>query len=258
MLRYLGAALVAALLFVACHTIAGVDELVPKDLESNPDCEIDADCGDPTICRMVECTDGTCVPRNSDPGTLCNINGTCDGEGYCHCPAAGCADEANCDYDTQCESGYCEMGTCKPALCGGPCVSACMKCHEGGTECVPVEEGDPAKGACEEGCDGEGGCPSCSDGLTNGHETGLNCGGPSCPPCADDEPCDGPSDCQSCLCEAKKCAAPECGNKQQDACETDVDCGGPCGSTCGPGEACRVKQDCASHWCEEFTCREGM
>jgi len=46
-------------------------------------------------------------------------------------------------------------------------------------------------------------CPSCTDGIQNGDETGVDCGG-SCP-----EPC-------------------HCGNGILDGDETDVDCGGSC------------------------------
>jgi len=37
-------------------------------------------------------------------------------------------------------------------------------------------------GACLTSCGGGGG-PTCSDGVQNGNETGVDCGGPDCPPC---------------------------------------------------------------------------
>ena len=46
--------------------------------------------------------------------------------------------------------------------------------------------------------------PTCSDGVMNGLETGIDCGGPTCLPC------------------------PDCNNGIQDGNETGVDCGGAC------------------------------
>jgi hypothetical protein len=55
-------------------------------------------------------------------------------------------------------------------------------------------------------------CPSCDDGIQNGQETGVDCGGPDCPAC------------------------PTCDDGVQNGEETGVDCGGPdcppCQSAC--------------------------
>jgi subtilisin family serine protease len=48
-----------------------------------------------------------------------------------------------------------------------------------------------------------GGDPSCTDGVQNGDETGVDCGGPDCPAC------------------------PTCSDGVQNGNETDIDCGGP-------------------------------
>jgi len=50
-------------------------------------------------------------------------------------------------------------------------------------------------------------CPTCTDGIQNGQETGVDCGGPTCPAC------------------------PTCTDGVQNGQETGVDCGGP---TCPP------------------------
>lgn len=52
-------------------------------------------------------------------------------------------------------------------------------------------------------------CPTCSDGIQNGSETGIDCGG-SCPACAGN-----------------------CFNGIQDGTETGIDCGGSCAAVCG-------------------------
>ncbi|MEO0733420.1 MAG: GEVED domain-containing protein, partial [Bacteroidota bacterium] len=80
---------------------------------------------------------------------------------------------------------------------------------------------------------------TCSDGIQNGNETGVDCGGPDCPACPTcsdgiqngnetDVDCGGP-DCLAC---------PTCSDGVQNGNETGVDCGGPdcpaC-STCSDG-----------------------
>lgn len=75
---------------------------------------------------------------------------------------------------------------------------------------------------------GSGGGFSCTDGILNGQETGIDCGGPDCNPCPscfdgilnqgeDDVDCGGP--CISCS---------TCDDGVQNNGEIDVDCGGPC------------------------------
>ena len=81
--------------------------------------------------------------------------------------------------------------------------------------------------------------PTCNDGIQNGQETGIDCGGPDCPACptcndgvqnGDETGIDcGGSDCPAC---------PSCNDGIQNGNETGVDCGGPdCPScpTCNDG-----------------------
>ena len=60
-----------------------------------------------------------------------------------------------------------------------------------------------------------GGCgsvgPTCTDGIQNGNETGVDCGGPDCPAC------------------------PTCTDGIQNGNETGIDCGGPDCPACPPG-----------------------
>ena len=64
-----------------------------------------------------------------------------------------------------------------------------------------------------------GGGPTCDDGMQNGDETGVDCGGATCPPCM---------------------SGPTCDDGMQNGDEEGVDCGG---SSCPPCEAA----------CQEFT-----
>jgi hypothetical protein len=61
--------------------------------------------------------------------------------------------------------------------------------------------------------------PTCTDGLQNGSETGVDCGG-SCPPCANGQGCTSRHDCASAVCTAGIC------------------------QTCAPGSNCSVGESC--------------
>jgi len=76
-------------------------------------------------------------------------------------------------------------------------------------------------------------CPTCNDGIQNGQETGVDCGGPTCPACPTctdgiqngqetGVDCGGPT-CQAC---------PTCNDGIQNGQETGVDCGGPTCPAC--------------------------
>jgi hypothetical protein len=77
-------------------------------------------------------------------------------------------------------------------------------------------------------CLDEGIFPTCSDGIQNGQETGIDCGGPECPACPTCSDgiqngqetgidCGGP-ECAACL---------TCSDGIQNGQETGIDCGGP-------------------------------
>ena len=84
-------------------------------------------------------------------------------------------------------------------------------------------------------------CPTCNDGIQNGQETGVDCGGPSCPACATCNDgiqngqetgvdCGGPS-CPAC---------PTCYDGIQNGQETGIDCGGPACAPCGNGNETQI------------------
>lgn len=64
------------------------------------------------------------------------------------------------------------------------------------------------------GCGNGGGGPTCSDGIQNGNETGVDCGGPDCEACE---------------------TTPTCNDSVQNGNETGVDCGGPDCQPCSTG-----------------------
>jgi hypothetical protein len=96
----------------------------------------------------------------------------------------------------------------------------------------------------------------CADGVTDGTETDLDCGGPDvgCARCADGKRCAASSDCQRANCAGGLCIS--CQDRKQNGNETGVDCGGNgqgC-SRCGLGQGCRVAGDCASGLCTGNLC----
>ncbi|MBR9692928.1 hypothetical protein GOV07_03265, partial [Candidatus Woesearchaeota archaeon] len=94
--------------------------------------------------------------------------------------------------------------------------------------------------------------PTCEDGVKNGNETGIDCGGPcdACPTCEDgllnqgeeDVDCGGPCD-----------ACPSCSDGLLNLDESDVDCGGSC-PPCPLGARCTLPIECESRLCIDATC----
>jgi hypothetical protein len=84
--------------------------------------------------------------------------------------------------------------------------------------------------------------PSCEDGVQNGQETGVDCGGPDCPAC------------------------PTCNDGIQNGQETGIDCGGPaceaCDPTCNDGirNGQETGVDCGGPDCEpcQVSCEDGI
>jgi hypothetical protein len=102
---------------------------------------------------------------------------------------------------------------------------------------------------------GVGGCvvqvsSSCADGILDGNESDIDCGG-SCGRCGFGAACDFNTDCASNICSGGRCAnvvAGTCADHAKDGDESDVDCGGSC-SPCADGRICVDARDCASAAC---------
>ncbi len=114
-------------------------------------------------------------------------------------------------------------------------------------------------------CFSDGPAPTCNDGIQNGNETGIDCGGPDCDPCdtcndgiqngnETEIDCGGP-DCDPC---------DTCNDGIQNGNETDVDCGGPdCDAcpTCNDGiqNGNETDVDCGGPDCDACpTCNDGI
>jgi hypothetical protein len=257
----------------------------PEDLVCEPDgsCrdgaqngdETDVDCGGscPDGCDDGEgcmenddCMSMFCNPDAMvcEPGASCR-DGAQNGDetdvdcgGSCPTP---CDDGDECEQDSDCASQVCDerAGVCLPPACddsvpngdetdvdcGGSCPDDC----DDGEGCL--DDDDCVSGSCDENdmtCD----APSCGDGVPNGDETGVDCGG-SCPDgCDDGEGCLEDDDCESQVCDEGMmlCLPPACDDGVANGDETDLDCGGSCGPTCETGEDCLVGLDCVDLVCD--------
>jgi hypothetical protein len=148
-----------------------------------------------TECRTVTCPGATCQTTNAPPGKrLAQIahdctRRQCDGAGNVILVAEpGDAPE---DDGNPCTIEDCDDATPPNAPAGTGCINGV--------------------------CDGLGHCATCDDGIRNGNETDVDCGGPECPHC-DGEVCSGdPSGCQSGHCVDGVCCTTAC-DKKCDAC----------------------------------------
>jgi len=161
------------------------------------------------------------------PGAFCNMQAMC----------VDCLSDAECPL----AAPTCTMGKCVPPICsnmmkdtnetdvdcGGPWLPCAdtMAC-KAGTDC--------ASGVCQGATPNTKTCQpaSCGDGIKNGNETDVDCGGAEClaqgAPCLDSWMCKSPADCESGVCKSGVCEAPSCTDGVQNGMETGVDCGGGC------------------------------
>ena len=182
-------------------------------------CALGIPCAGPADCANGFCVDGFCC--NSACGSACKAcsqaktgvaNGTCadvlagtDPDGDCTADAV-----SSCGQTGQCSAGACEIypaGTvCAPGSCSNAMASAADLCNGSGT-CV---DGGAQACAAPYVCGGAT-CQSCSDGVKNGNETGIDCGGGgACAACGPGSPCNGPSDCANGQCVDGVCCTTSC------------------------------------------------
>ena len=108
-------------------------------------------------------------------------------------------------------------------------------------------------------CDGPTGlcnAPGCGDGVLNGFETDLDCGGGACIGCADGLSCVVGRDCLNGVCTGGICQPPTCTDGVANGLETDIDCGGTSACPrCPDGRLCpNGASDCISPLCTFGRC----
>jgi len=94
--------------------------------------------------------------------------------------------------------------------------------------------------------------PAPADGVKNGDETDVDCGGSKAPACDDTKGCLVKGDCKSGVCTTKICQAPTSTDSVQNGDETGVDCGGTTTGApkCPAGMGCLTSADCDNIKCD--------
>jgi len=186
-----------------------------------------------TIAAAASCDGGVGGDGGSSSTTTGTGAGTSVGGGGSG-GAPECVVPTDCGEDSTCRSYVCETGLC--GIGDAPLGTACDS--DGG-----------------EICDGHGSCvaASCRDGVKDGDETDVDCGG-SCGPCAIGGECVFPDDCLSQTCDAGTCIG----------CPNDVPCellgafycaaDGTCQPRLVQGEDCPVANACLSGFCADGKC----
>ena len=88
-----------------------------------------------------------------------------------------------------------------------------------------------------------------TDGIKNGDETDVDCGGSRAPKCVDGKSCAVGGDCTNAICKGLKCASPAPDDGAKNGDETDIDCGGTKAPKCAIAKACATNGDCVSDAC---------
>ena len=143
--------------------------------------------------------------------STCGRDGTCDGVGRCALWSGVVCEGARCS-----ASGAIAASTCDGVGgCSAPAPTACgnFVCADGGCA-TACRQGDDSLCQPSLSCVGTTcSTPTCTDGVANGLETGVDCGGPAtdggCSRCGSDAGCRGPLDCLSGTCQANQvCSSP--------------------------------------------------
>jgi hypothetical protein len=220
------------------------------------------DDGDP--CTNDLCTNGQPGHSFVASGGPCPGGGHCDGKGKC---VGQCADgskgddEADVDCGgvcvkcgvgktcvkaTDCQSSHCVDGVCCGEVCAGGC-EACSQQLTGSAngQCMAVKSGTDPGGDClkAELC-GQGAACTCDDGVKDGDETDVDCGGSRCAPCPHGRACVSPSDCAVGSCSGGHCGdgcaagQAKCGGGSCVMLGDPANCGA-CGRSCN-GSPCEA------------------
>jgi hypothetical protein len=179
-----------------------------------------------------------------------------------------------CISATDCDSLVCKDSFCAPAhaLDGGKktdtsvdidCSASAGPMGQGSAPC-PGDAGCKTATDCPGAVCVSGDCvpASCVDGVKDGLETDVDCGG-DCPPCATGKDCKDAADCQTSVCVNDVCQPPSPTDGVQNDSETDVDCGGATlgaglpnnasdnAPSCAVGKKCALGTDCTAGVCND-------
>lgn len=162
--------------------------------DSAKSCIVASDCGDTSLYRCdvgtgtcIEITPAHCLNKVKDGDeTDVDCGGSC----------GTCAKGKSCKLDKECQTGFCDT--------------------DGGSKCQErtCETDDECKGfMCYSNV-----CVSCSNGIQDGDETDVDCGGSKCgTKCENGKACSANSDCVNDLCENNICAGDPPANATADS-----------------------------------------
>ncbi|MCA1664624.1 MAG: hypothetical protein LC659_10205, partial [Myxococcales bacterium] len=200
--------------------------------------ETGIDCGGPTCAARCAVGQGCGAPIDCASGVCNRVAGVCAADDC----SDGMRDDSESDVD-------CGGGSCPKCTSGKACVSpgdcASLLCNAMSHVCVD----DP-----------------CFDGVKDGSETDVDCGGMCQKKCRNGQGCNNVADCVSgASCASNQCQIAHCVDATKNLDESDVDCGGVDCAPCAVGKTCAVGSDCASTYCNAQThlcvasqCQDGV
>jgi len=208
---------------------------------------------------VVACSSGGGEPgAGTDAGTGEVPEGGTVGDGAANDSAPP---PQTCAKNEECPSGVCNLATklCEAPTCKDGVRNAAETDLDCGGDCPKCDQlkackvaADCTTGVCKDTGTGLK-CqpPTNTDGVKNGIETGIDCGGTGNPKCADGQGCKAREDCTSDYCKANVCTAILPGDGVQNGTETDVDCGGAGNARCDDALKCLADADCKSDVCKD-------
>lgn len=211
---------------------AGDDE--DAGMGSDAGCTSDEACDDGDACTDDSCQSGVCVhdPVDVDDGNACTVD-SCD-------PSTGAPVHTPVDVD---DGNVCTVDACDPST-GTVTHTSIPNCCIDATDC--------ASGVCTAN---ECAAPSCSDGVKNGNETAIDCGG-DCGGCGLGAACGTGSDCASGFCAGGVCveceSASHCPGIDTE-CQVRTCSGNVCGianTTAGTPSSAQTPGDCRRLECD--------
>lgn len=217
---------------------------------------------------------------------LAGVGGLALGVGLCACfeigagvpearPCTPGEAQCVCRDDLSCEQGLlCELNRCIPNAKSTPELTPATVLPEKSEEPASTTTGDkggetpsvePSESSQEDSSSDESTQEAgCTDGILNGQESDVDCGGLECSPCRDGSSCVVDIDCQS-----KRCQLGICVSSEDAECRSDNDCddanpcsldrciakhceyqAGPDGVRCDDGRACTAQDKCRAGACE--------
>ena len=156
--------------------------------DNEKSCNTSKDCGDATLykCNIVKHVCEERFPAH------CANNLKDNGETDVDCGSV-CGNEKLCTLDKACTTN----ADCSSKNCAGnKCVAATCT-EDANCSAIPGAKCDIPNGV----------CISCSDGVKNGEESDIDCGGTCSTKCAGGKACKKGGDCENGICEAGKCSS---------------------------------------------------